>query len=452
MAITEREQRGLAIAALCRLQKNKDGVWMVPSQTGEGKYVVRHDENGHTCTCPDYELRKGTCKHIYAVQYTIEREKNQDGTVTLTETVTVQKKTTYKQEWPAYNRAQGVEKNRVQRLLVDLCRHLPEPERDPEAKGNKPHTVKDSIFAMCLKVYCGLSARRTQCDLDAAHTAGHLSRRIPAMKVVAFMENADFTPILTNLIARAAAPLAAIETKFAVDSTGFSTCRFEKWFDVKYGVTRTSALWVKVHAAVGVKTNVITAVRILDKDAADSPQFRPLVEITKDNFTIDEVSGDKAYASVDNYQAVVDAGGVGYMAFKSNTTGAAGGIFEKMFHYFQFQRDEFLKHYHLRSNIESTFGAVKKLFGDSVRSKTDTAMVNETLCKLLCFNLTCLIHEQEKLGIAPVFWKDDGAPAVCKAEPLPIRNAVEVTPAPERATKEPAIVIPTGTFVAGWGV
>jgi hypothetical protein len=34
-------------------------------------------------------------------------------------------------------------------------------------------------------------------------------------------------------------------------------------------------------------------------------------------------------------------------------------------------------------------------------------MVNEVLCKLLCQNLTCLIQEQETLGIVPVFWKDE---------------------------------------------
>ena len=41
---------------------------------------------------------------------------------------------------------------------------------------------------------------------------------------------------------------------------------------------------------------------------------------------------------------------------------------------------------------------------DCVINKTDTAMVNEVLCKFLCRNLTCLIQEQEKLGIAPIFW------------------------------------------------
>ena len=25
-----------------------------------------------------------------------------------------------------------------------------------------------------------------------------------------------------------------------------------------------------------------------------------------------------------------------------------------------------------------------------------------------CYNLTCLIQEQETLGIVPVFWKDEG--------------------------------------------
>ncbi len=63
-----------------------------------------------------------------------------------------------------------------------------------------------------------------------------------------------------------------------------------------------------------------------------------------------------------------------------------------------------MAHYHKRSNVESTFSAVKRKFGDSVRSKTDTAMVNEVLCKFLAHNLCCLIHEQHELGIEPVFW------------------------------------------------
>lgn len=46
---------------------------------------------------------------------------------------------------------------------------------------------------------------------------------------------------------------------------------------------------------------------------------------------------------------------------------------------------------------------VKRKFGDSLRSKTDTAMVNEVLAKILCHNLVVLIHEMYELGIVPVF-------------------------------------------------
>jgi hypothetical protein len=75
-----------------------------------------------------------------------------------------------------------------------------------------------------------------------------------------------------------------------------------------------------------------------------------------------------------------------------------------MVNYFKCRQEDFLGHYHKRSNVESTFSAVKRKFGDSVRSKTDTAMVNEVLCKLLCHNICCLLQEQCELGIEPVFW------------------------------------------------
>jgi hypothetical protein len=70
MAISEREQRGLAIAALSKID-NKNGVWMVPSQSGNGRYEVIHQNGEPRCTCPDFELRGGKCKHIYAVEYTM---------------------------------------------------------------------------------------------------------------------------------------------------------------------------------------------------------------------------------------------------------------------------------------------------------------------------------------------------------------------------------------------
>jgi hypothetical protein len=47
---------------------------------------------------------------------------------------------------------------------------------------------------------------------------------------------------------------------------------------------------------------------------------------------------------------------------------------------------------------------IKRKFGDGLRGRTDTAMRNETLCKLFAYSLVVLIHEIYELGIDPVFW------------------------------------------------
>ncbi len=107
------------------------------------------------------------------------------------------------------------------------------------------------------------------------------------------------------------------------------------------------------------------------------------------------------------------------MAFKENATGAVGGVFRKSFHYFNLKRDEFLSHYHKRSNVESTFSMMKAKFGDSLRSRSDVAMVNETLCKVLCHNICFLIHAFYELGITATFWGKDEPAAlelICVSE------------------------------------
>src|SRR5947208_2652467 len=112
-----REERGLIIAALCKLNRVGDE-WLVPSQSSAEIYKV--NVQAQTCTCPDHKEAGHKCKHLYAVEITMKREVAPDGTVTDTQSITFTKKVTYKQDWPAYNAAQSVEKDRVQELLAEL--------------------------------------------------------------------------------------------------------------------------------------------------------------------------------------------------------------------------------------------------------------------------------------------------------------------------------------------
>lgn len=58
----------------------------------------------------------------------------------------------------------------------------------------------------------------------------------------------------------------------------------------------------------------------------------------------------------------------------------------------------------LMHNTSSELGVKTSLYlVFSVFSKTDVALVNEALCKILCHNIVVLIHEMFELGINPIF-------------------------------------------------
>jgi SWIM zinc finger len=156
-----REERGLVIAAVCKLNHTNDG-WPVPSQSGEKVYTVNPERQ--TCTCPDFQEAGFKCKHLYAVEFTIKRETDREGNVIETKTLTFTKKTTYTQNWPVYEKAQHEEKHRFQVLLADLCSGVVDPP--PEGVGRKPVPLADQLFAVCFKVYSTVSSRRFNCDLE----------------------------------------------------------------------------------------------------------------------------------------------------------------------------------------------------------------------------------------------------------------------------------------------
>jgi transposase len=394
-----REQKGLEIAARLGVVQ-RDGEWIVPSQSGGGKYkVVAADSDTPYCTCPDYELRKAKCKHIFAVEYTVIAEQVTDGETTTT-TVTKSVRVTYTQDWTAYNTAQTNEKALFQKLLYDLCNGVGEPT---QTKGRPRLAYRDMIFSAAFKIFSTMSARRFMSDLSDAQAKGYITKVPHFNSIFNYLELEALTPVLRELIERSSLPLKALETDFAVDSSGFSTCQYVRWFNAKYGKEVDNHDWIKMHLMTGVKTNVVTSVEISGRHTHDSPMLPQLVNDTAKNFTINEVSADKGYSSRENHDAIATVGATPYIAFKANATGAVGGLFEKMFHYYSFNRDSFLNQYHKRSNVETTFHMIKSKFGSRLRSKGTTAQINEALCKVLCHNIVCVIQSIFEFGIEASF-------------------------------------------------
>jgi len=136
--------------------------------------------------------------------------------------------------WTHYNAASCEEKRRFVALLADLCGTVPQPPRLPGA-GRPRLPLKDMLFASAFKVYVGFSSRRFPCDLRDAFVDGHVDSTPHFNSVNNYLADPSLTEILKGLVTASSLPLKAVETDFAVDSSGFSTSRFVRWYNKKYG-------------------------------------------------------------------------------------------------------------------------------------------------------------------------------------------------------------------------
>ena len=228
--------------AATRTIRKKAGVWVVPSQSGNGFYRVNIMPKIASCTCPDYETRGVKCKHIFAATFVIRREQNPDGSVTVTQAVAMSAvtQTTYPQAWSAYNEAQTTEKDKFQSLLADLCNGLALGPR-VKKNGRPSLALSDMIFSATFKVYSTVSARRFMSDLREAQSKGFIAKTPHYNSIFNYLENPELTPVLKTLITESSLPLQTVESDFAADSSGFTTSRFTRWYDHKYGVSSRTA-------------------------------------------------------------------------------------------------------------------------------------------------------------------------------------------------------------------
>ena len=396
-----RQMRGMAIALTEKnIRPDKFG-HIVPSQSGRGVYLVSSEPMPY-CSCPDFENTGQPCKHYYAVQAllqgdSLDAEQPEPVGVRIAE------------PWRSYTNAQVHEGELFAELLRELCDTVEQP---PQRMGRRRLPIGDMLYGMGLKVYSTLSTRRAMSGLRDAAASGRMDAEPSFNTPINYFGRPEMTPILRGLIQQSALPLRDVETCFAIDSSGFATTSYHRWFDEKWGgpgeKSKREVVWVKVHQMCGIQTNIVTVADATVGQSADSPYLPGFTRLTAENFDVLEVSGDMAYSSHKNLHAVADVGGTAYIPFKTGTNPVMKGkgmdpLWIQMYHEFSMNTAEFNRHYHKRSNVETVFHMVKAKFGDRIRAKTETAQINEALMKGLCHNICVLIRAMYALGITPVF-------------------------------------------------
>lgn len=433
-----RETQGREIARRGGIIRQHD-FWLVPSQSRIGKkYRVVVTDQKKTCSCPDFLANGRTCKHIHAV---IHRVPYPDAGFVDPAPVKRAKKNrkTYPQPWAKYNAGQTNEKPHFMELLAGLCDFVENEEDLSPGPGRPRVLLSDLLFLIVHKVYEQKSTRRFMPYADADYRTGFVGCMPHFNSINNAMSDERMTDVLLKIIEISSLPFRGLEQNFAADSSGFTASQYDRWQEVKRGgdtdvdsnpakktgkrtkkdagtdadeVTEMERqIWTKVHLVCGVKTHIVTAVVIKDKDASDTRQLPELIRQTAQNFPIKQMLADKAYGSIENYQVMAEQGIDPFIPFKTNQTGSGKGrsgqehkreggkLWKKKFHEFHLHSEEFDAHYHLRSNVETVFSMVKKKFGGAVRSRSERGMMNEVLCKIVCHNICCIIHAMYELGL-----------------------------------------------------
>jgi transposase len=309
------------------------------------------------------------------------------------------KQLTYPQDWTAYNLAKTQEKIISEKLLTELLEAV--AEKRIFKKGGRSAPLKDKVFCMFVYNYSGFSSRRCISDVKIAHER-KLIEKVPHFNsILNYFADPNTTPLIKKLITLTALPLRNVEKDFAVDSSGFSTSLFDRWVNYRTQKVSKKRHWKKCHITVGVRSNIITAVKITQGNTSDCPEFINLVRETRGFFNVEEVSADKAYLSRANLDAVSEMGAIPYIPFKSNSVKKSKGspTWSRMYDYFLNNRERFDQSYHKRSNVETAFHMIKRKFGNNLRTKRDISHINEILMKCLCHNLSVLVQESFELGL-----------------------------------------------------
>jgi transposase/ribosomal protein L37AE/L43A len=302
------------------------------------------------------------------------------------------KETIPSQEWKQYTEAQRNEKAYLLNILFELFENV-KIIYNPNKKGRKFYKIQDVIYSLILKTYTKLSSRRLNSDLQLLKEKGFIEKIPDHTTLSKYLGKEELTHILEALIKISSRPIKDIDS-LAIDSSGFSTSQFGRWFDFKWGQEKSCRTWIKGHISADTFTNIIVSATITRGNFADSPQLKPLLK-NLEGKNIKEVCADKAYSSRENLQLITNLGAVPYIPFKSNVTGKQYGssIWRKTFFYFKDNSEDFYKHYHKRSNVETCFHMIKQKFGKELTTKSFESQKNELLLKILCHNICCLIQE-----------------------------------------------------------
>ncbi|MFQ5901904.1 MAG: hypothetical protein ACE5IH_10155 [Thermodesulfobacteriota bacterium] len=272
--------------------------------------------------------------------------------------------------------------------------------------GRPPKKIYDILICLAIKRYFGKSLRRSMGLLRLLKRLGAIHVEIPCFKTLDnYQHSRAIKPYLRKLIRLTSNPLKLLEYFFSTDSTGVSTTCYSAWYDIRTRKKSKKRRHLMIHVTTGTRLNVAASLDVRAKKGEDSKILRKHVAEVARSFEVKEWSGDSAYLSRENCNAVATIEAEPWFKLKSNTTARSKGspAWRRMVRTFREEPETADPKYHRRSNGEATISAKNRKFGSFVRARDKASQENEETLAWIGYNFSVLSRAYYEYGIVPEF-------------------------------------------------
>ncbi len=175
----------------------------------------------------------------------------------------------------------------------------------------------------------------------------------------------------------------------ALDSTGIKVTNRGEWMAHKWQKKRKGFL--KMHVGVDLSTKQILAVKVTDEHSHDSRHLEYLVRESGRYGTITKALGDGAFDCRQIFSYLDRHNIIPAIRVRRNSVPKSRGCYPRKIAVIE-QLADYRKwassvSYGSRWIVESVFSAIKRMFGEEVRSKKKKNMIQELMLKISLYNM-----------------------------------------------------------------
>lgn len=168
-----------------------------------------------------------------------------------------------------------------------------------------------------------------------------------------------------------------------------STKKIERWSSAK-GSIESRHSYQKLHARTNNDLMVVEDFSVTKGTAGDAPMGKKL--LGRRERGPGDTTLDSAYMNRITCNLIKELGRTPYIWPKKNTVNNAKGsqAWARMVRLFENDPEEFKRHYHARSTVESVFNSIKTRYGNALRCTNRIAQRREIGLRVICHNINTI--------------------------------------------------------------